>query len=77
MMYQIKVRGRLDPSWSNWIQGMDLSFETDVDAGCNTVFTGPVIDQPALRGVMNQLWDLNLVILSVNVYEPQTKPVQG
>jgi len=30
-----------------------------------TTLTGTVEDQSALRGILNQLWDLNLTLISV------------
>ena len=65
-MYRIRVRGNLDPRWSDWLAGMSIIPEQSA-AGClSTVLTGPVADQTALRGVLTRLWDLNLDIISVN-----------
>ena len=58
---QIKVQGRLDDSWSDWFEGMAISF--DQDSG---TLTGMIVDQVALRTVLNKLWDLNLTLISVN-----------
>jgi hypothetical protein len=71
MQYQIKVQGRIDPSWSEWFNGMEVSMDTGRDGGPVTTFTGPVGDQAALRGILNHLWDLYLTILSVIQFEPQ------
>jgi hypothetical protein len=65
MIYQIKVQGNVDPSWSNWFSGMDMSPDAGSGAQCVTTLTGYVRDQAALRGILNHLWDLNLTILSV------------
>jgi hypothetical protein len=70
MKYRIKVQGRVDPSWSDWFSGMEVSTETGCDAGCVTLLTGVVADQAALRGMLNHLWDLNLTILSLSQIEP-------
>ncbi len=44
---------------------MDIA--TDSSQGLPiTVLTGPVVDQAALRGILNRLWDLNLTVISVN-----------
>ena len=65
-MYRIRVRGNLDPRWSEWLAGMSIAPE-QTEAGClSTVLTGPVADQAALRGVLTRLWDLNLDIISVH-----------
>ncbi len=64
--YRIIVQGRLDESWSQWLSGMSVSIERTDDGIPVTVLTGPVVDQSALRGILNRLWDLNLTLISVN-----------
>jgi len=59
--YQIKVEGRLDASWSDWFNDMTITLDSDT-----TTLTGAIADQSALRGILNKLWDLNLVLVSVN-----------
>lgn len=70
MVYQIKVQGNVDPSWSDWFNGLDITKETSQDTHSITTFTGTVGDQATLRGILNRLWDLNLTILSVIRVEP-------
>ena len=70
MIYQIIVQGCLDPSWSDWLRGIEITNETGKDGRLITTFRGIVADQATLRGILNQLWDLNLTILSVNRVEP-------
>jgi len=65
-MYRIRVQGKLDPRWSNWLASMSIVSEPTTDGCLTTVLTGPVADQAALRGVLSRLWDLNLDIISVN-----------
>jgi hypothetical protein len=65
MIYQIKVQGRLDETWSGWFNSMTITFEGDT-----TTLTGAVVDQAALRGILSGLWDLNLALISVNPIEP-------
>jgi hypothetical protein len=71
MKYQIKVRGCVDPSWSDWFNGMEVSSETDRESDCVTVFTGSVEDQANLRGILNHLWDLNLILVSAVQIDPE------
>jgi hypothetical protein len=59
--FQIRVQGVLDPKWTSWFEGFMIE-EVEGD----TRLTGPFIDQAALRGVLNKLWDLNLNLISVN-----------
>jgi hypothetical protein len=59
-IYQIKIRGKLDESWSQWFEGFQL-YCCDED----TIITGPVKDQVALRSMLETLWDLNLTVISL------------
>ena len=70
MDYQIKTQGSIDPSWSDWFSGMELTVEAGVDGKAITTLTGPVPDQATLRGIVTRLWDLNLTILSLVCIEP-------
>jgi len=63
--YQIRVEGRLDEKWSDWFSGMMITFECGSDASCVTTLTGAVVDQAALRGILEKTWDLNLTLISV------------
>ena len=72
VVYQIKVQGKLDESWSSWFNSMAITFEGDT-----TTLTGAVIDQAALRGILSKLWDLNLALISVNQIEPAPEQKGG
>jgi len=69
MIYQIIVQGCLDPHWSDWFNEMEIADETKTDSHSITTFEGAVEDQATLRGILNQLWDFNLTILSVKRVE--------
>ncbi|HNT76685.1 MAG TPA: hypothetical protein PKH77_16870 [Anaerolineae bacterium] len=64
-IYQITLRGTLDPEWAEWLHDMTITSAED-DGQPITTLTGPVADQAALRGILNKLWDLNLTLLGVN-----------
>lgn len=64
--YSIAVQGRLDESWSGWLGSMVVVAGGADEEVPVTTLTGPVADQPALRGILNRLWDLNLTLISVN-----------
>ena len=64
-VYQICVQGRLDASWSAWLSGLTMTCEAERHGQPVTVLTGPVADQSALRGALNRIWDLNLIVVSV------------
>jgi len=63
--YRIKLKGRLDPKWSDWFDQMEISTE-----GNQTILTGSVADQAALHGLLIRIRDLNLPLLSVERIEP-------
>ena len=65
--YEIKIQGHLAPHWSDWFDGLDLSYD---DCG-NTILTGDVPDQPALHGLLNKVRDMSLTLLSVTAVQPQ------
>jgi len=64
--YEIRLRGRLDPRWSAWFDGLALTATAD---GTTTI-RGPVVDQAALHGLLQRLRDLGLPLLSVAQVEP-------
>jgi len=63
--YLIKVKGKLEKSWSGWLDNMRVTAELADDGTPITALTGSVVDQAALRGILNRLWDLNLTVISV------------
>jgi hypothetical protein len=70
--YQITVEGKIDPSWSDWLAGMQLVSRKEADDMLVTTLSGILTDQAALRGLLNRLWDLNLVVSAVQQVEPAT-----
>lgn len=69
-IYQIKVKGALDSSWSEWFSGMTILPAEDENGGLFTILSGTFLDQAALRGVMNKLWDLNVTLIAVHLTNP-------
>lgn len=65
-VYQIRIKGHLNNSWSEWFEGLSMTHEEDG----TTVLTGPVADQPALHGLLVKIRDLGLPLVSVNPIEP-------
>ena len=59
--FEIHVRGQLDESWSDWLEGMEVKL---ADNGEMILF-GHIGDQAALMGVLNKLYRLNLTLLSL------------
>ena len=68
--YEIKVPGRLDESWEEWFEGMEITVECG-DGPTITTLTGTVADEAALQGLLDRLFSLGLRLLSVVRLQPQ------
>jgi hypothetical protein len=68
--YQITIEGKIDANWSDWLSGMGLVSQKEADGMQVTILSGEIVDQAALRGLLNRLWDLNLVLRSVQQVDP-------
>ncbi len=75
--YQVTVEGKIDPSWSDWLNGLQIDSHKEADSLLITVLSGSFRDQPALRGLLNRLWDLNLVLRSVQQMNPDNPSERG
>ena len=68
-VYQIRLQGRLPPGWSDAVAAMVIEVTSDVTAGAGekpvTALRGEVADQAALRGLLNEIYALQMTILSV------------
>ena len=72
-IHEIRVQGRLDDRWVDWLEGLAFTRENDG----TTTLTGPLADQAALHGVLNTIRDLNLPIVSVRrVYPDADGPIR-
>jgi hypothetical protein len=71
MVYQVRIKGHLDPQWTNWFESLTITLEGNGD----TLLTGPVVDQAALHGLLKKVRDLGLPLISVNRLEPNQNDV--
>ncbi len=60
--YEIRVKGQLDESWSDWLEGLEVNL---LDKG-EMILSGYIGDQAALMGVLNKIYRLNLALLSLS-----------
>lgn len=63
--YRILAQGVFSPCWLDMLSGSwRIANQPDTQPGA-TVLVGQVIDQTALMGVLNYLYDIGLFLLSV------------
>ncbi len=67
--YEIQVEGHLDQRYTSVFGGFDLRLAFHGEEPI-TVLSGPLPDQAALHGLLDQLQALGIVLLSVNRLEP-------
>ena len=60
--FEICVRGQLDESWSDWLEGLEVKLLDDGEM----ILSGYIGDQAALMGILYKLYGLNLTLLSVS-----------
>ena len=60
-LYQIRVKGNLDPKWADWFEGFVLVSLGDGD----TLLSGRVADQAALHGLLGKINSLGLPLVLV------------
>jgi len=65
-VYQIRIKGHLGRHWSDWFGGLTITLEDD----CETLLTGPVVDQAALHGLLRKVRDVGMPFLSVVCVQP-------
>lgn len=63
--FEITIRGHLTPEWTAVFDGMEVICLADG----NTLITGVLPDQAALYGLLMQLRDLGLTLISVKQSE--------
>ena len=69
MYVSIRIKEHLDPSWREYLEGLEIVQET----GGTTRLSGILLDQSALYGVLNMMSRLNLTLLSLERSERTQK----
>jgi hypothetical protein len=67
MVYQIKLNGALDKSWSDWLGGATIASVLEENGTVVTTLTVDATDQPALFGILDRIRDMNLLPISVEL----------
>lgn len=65
---KIKVKGRLDKKWKECFDGLDIIYDGDY-----TIFSGNMIDEAFMHGILNRIRDLNLKLISLNTSEEDSQ----
>lgn len=68
-LYEIKIRGHLSEQWTEWFAPLTLKYTAEGD----TILVGPLPDQAALQGILINLSNLTLELISVNQIETDGK----
>jgi len=57
---KIIVEGHLDKNWKNCFEGFEITYDE-----ANSLLSGNIKDESHLHGILNQIRDLNLKLISV------------
>jgi len=63
--YRIRVKETLTPHFADWLGDLTLLPQENGE----TILLGSFTDQPALRGFVDQLWNLNITVITVERIE--------
>ena len=66
--YRIRVKETLDSSFANWMGNLTLILQENGE----TLLISSFADQPALRGFLDQLWNLNITVITVERIENES-----
>jgi hypothetical protein len=66
LYYKIKIKGYLEEHWADWFEGFTFEYP---EKGV-TILSGQIMDQAALRSVLNHISDLGLSLISVHPMNP-------
>jgi hypothetical protein len=66
--YRIRVKETLDRHLTDWIGHLTLIPQENGE----TLLVGSFVDQPALRGFLDQLWNLNITVITVERIENES-----
>ena len=68
--YRIRVKGSLDPSWSDRLGGLAITTSGQFGVKTTTVLEGELADQSALMGVLHTLYELHLPLEALEHLSP-------
>ena len=69
--YRICVQGQLDRTWDDYFEGMEIENRGESGGYQVTILSGVLIDQAAVQGVLQKLYNLGFsLILAERIEEP-------
>jgi hypothetical protein len=68
--YRIRAQGRIKDNWSDRLEGMAICQEPPGEAPPTYTLEGELLDQAALMGVLNTLYELHQIVLLVKRLQP-------
>ncbi|MDX2429561.1 MAG: hypothetical protein QNK35_01425 [Bacteroides sp.] len=66
-IYEIKVQGSLTESEAKRLGGLELNVHKNEAGKMISTLKGKISDQSALSGILNSLYDMHIMVLSVNI----------
>ncbi len=66
-IYKVVVKGKLEQGVSDRLLGMQISINKSEDSTIFSSLVGVVRDQAALSGILNNLYDMQMTVISVNM----------
>lgn len=60
------MKGRINEAWSDRLEGLSIQTENQEESLPISTLQGVLLDQAALSGVLNTLYELHLPLLSVD-----------
>ena len=71
-IYEIVVEGILDNSLSDKLGGMQITVGNKNDINPTSLLVGRILDQSALSGILNTLYEHRIAIISVRMQKDYT-----
>lgn len=67
--YRIHVKGFIDESWSDRLNGLLIENQASESKGPVAVLRGTMLDQTQLLGVLNNLYEMHMSLISVELLD--------
>jgi len=67
--YRIRIQGQLDERWAAYFSEMQIDCQTDTEGISITTLTGTLLDQAAVQGELQKLYNLGFPLISVEKIE--------